>query len=351
MFSKKLVLPVLFGMVVTVGGFMVYRNFRNTPQDTSQSNEVGQQNVTSSSDKQESSVENFHAVSLPSLFKKDLQGSNFTVGQKLSDNAEYTRYYITYKSGELKISGIMNVPKGPYPDGGFPLLILNHGYIDPVVYTNGRGLRREQDYLVKQGFVVIHPDYRNHASSDKDPEADFNFRLGYVEDVINVVEALEKAELGFVNTKRAGMLGHSMGGGVTMNAVVVKPDLIKAAILYAPVSSNYADNFDRWTRPDSNRRVLAEKVIATYGDPVSNPKFWDNISVGNFFSRVNIPIKIFHGTKDESVPLEWSKVTETKLKQAGKSVELVIYENEPHEFGLKWTDFMQQTTKFFKENL
>jgi hypothetical protein len=28
-------------------------------------------------------------------------------------------------------------------------VILNHGYIDPAIYTNGRGLKREQDYLAR----------------------------------------------------------------------------------------------------------------------------------------------------------------------------------------------------------
>jgi hypothetical protein len=33
----------------------------------------------------------------------------------------------------------MNIPKW---EGDFPLLILNHGYLDTRVYTNGRGLKR-----------------------------------------------------------------------------------------------------------------------------------------------------------------------------------------------------------------
>src|SRR3989344_1177212 len=131
-----------------------------------------------------------HPVSLPYLMQKQFDGRDLTLGRILDDNSAYTRYFITYRSGELTISGIMNVPKGS-PAGGFPVLILNHGHIDTAVYTNGRGLKREQDYLARRGYVVIHPDYRNHAQSDKDPEADVNFRLGYVEDVINAVYAMK----------------------------------------------------------------------------------------------------------------------------------------------------------------
>ena len=44
--------------------------------------------------------------------------------------------------------------------------MLNHGYIEPSVYVTGQGLMREQDYLARAGFVVLHTDYRGHAGSD-----------------------------------------------------------------------------------------------------------------------------------------------------------------------------------------
>lgn len=292
-----------------------------------------------------------HPVSLPAYFNKSYMGSDFRVGKVLDNNSVYTRYYITYKSGELLISGIMNVPKATPPEGGYPLLLLNHGYIDPAIYTNGRGLRREQDYLVRQGFVVIHSDYRNHADSSKDKDADFNFRLGYVEDVINLVEAVKHANLAYVNADRVGTLGHSMGGGVTMNAITIKPDLVKAAVLYAPVSSNYFDNVDRWVNRENIYRPVRERIAKEYGTYDSNPEFWKGVSVRNYFSRIKAPIKIFHGTKDKDVPIEWSTQTEAALKAEGKNVDYVIYEGEGHEYSFKWTDFMQKTAAFFKNNL
>ena len=54
----------------------------------------------------------------------------------MADNSVYIRYQISYKSDELEISGIMNVPKG---NGPFPVIITNHGFIDPRIYTLGRG--------------------------------------------------------------------------------------------------------------------------------------------------------------------------------------------------------------------
>ena len=286
-----------------------------------------------------------HPISLPALMQKEFDGQDLQLGRVLADNSAYTRYYITYKSGELTISGIMNVPKGSPP---FPLLILNHGYIDPAVYTNGRGLKREQDFLARQGYVVIHPDYRNHADSDKDPENDIKFRLGYTEDVINAVLAARNSDLDFIDTDHVGMLGHSMGGGITQNVLVVSPDLIDAAVLFAPVSSNYRDNFDRWIR---RRAETAQKTIELYGSPEDSPEFWDDISAASFFSKITAPIMIHHGTIDESVPLAWSERLQSELQTAGKDSTLYIYENEPHEFVRAWSQVMERTVKFFDTHL
>ena len=47
--------------------------------------------------------------------------------------------------------------------GRHPAVVLAHGYIDPAVYVSGQGMRREQDWLARAGYVVLHVDYRNHA--------------------------------------------------------------------------------------------------------------------------------------------------------------------------------------------
>lgn len=124
----------------------------------------------------------------------------------LERHAAYTYHSVTYRSGELTISGTMSLPEG---EGPFPVLILNHGYIDASVYTSGRGLRREQDYLARQGFLVIHPDYRNHAQSSRVDEDELENRLGYVEDVISAVVAVRASSLPYFEGN-IGMLGHSI---------------------------------------------------------------------------------------------------------------------------------------------
>lgn len=282
-----------------------------------------------------------HPVSLPALMEKKYDGRDLKLGLVLADNETYTRYYITYKSGELTISGIMNIPKGAGP---FPLLVLAHGYIDPAVYTNGRGLKREQDYLARHGFAVIHPDYRNHADSDDELDPELTMRLGYTEDVINAILAVRTAKLPAVNAENVGMLGHSMGGGVAQNVMVVRPDLVKAFVLFAPVSRNVEENFKRWTE---RRPKTADRIVELYGSFEANPVFWNNLSPKNFFEHIAAPVLIHHGTADDSVPVEWSERLHAELQTAEKNSTLYVYPGEPHEFAGAWTEVMQKTLGFF----
>jgi dipeptidyl aminopeptidase/acylaminoacyl peptidase len=280
--------------------------------------------------------------------QKRFGGGALRLGDVLDKNSNYTRYFVTYRSGTLTISGVMNVPNG---DGPFPALVLNHGYIDPDVYMNGRGLRREQDYLARHGFVVLHTDYRNHAQSDDDPNAELNLRLGYTEDVVNAVLALRRSGLPYIDPDRIGLLGRSMGGGVTYNVLVVQPGLVDAAVVYAPVSSDVMDNFDRWIRGQRGNAALAAEIVAAYGSPEDNPAFWRNASPVTFFDRISEPILIHHGTADQSCPIAWSESTVATLRSLGKDARLLIYEGEPHAFEAAWESSMERTIAFFEQHL
>ena len=286
--------------------------------------------------------------SLQALMDKQYDGRELTIKKVLFKEKNYTRNLITYKSGNLTISGIMNVPKGKGP---FPVLILNHGFIDPKVYTVGRGLKREQDYFANRGYIVIHPDYRNHGLSDKDPEDIAGFRLGYVVDAINCIMAVKKSDKLYFNKEKIGLFGHSMGGGVVLNLLVVKPEMVRAAVLFAPTSADYRDNFTRWLWKRKHHPEIAEKIIATYGSPEANPSFWAGLSAINYFANIKVPILIQHGTSDESVPVEWSERLEKALVAAGKEVSLIKYPGEKHEFDAMWPTAMKRSVDFFNKYL
>lgn len=289
-----------------------------------------------------------YPVSIPALMQKEFSGDDLVLEEILSKNAEYTRYRISYIANGLSLSGVMNIPSG---EGPYPLLVLSHGYIDPAVYTNGRGLKREQDFFARNGFAVIHPDYRNHALSDNDPENTLRFRLGYTEDIIGAVLAVQNSslpELDAVEKEKVGMLGHSMGGGITQNVLVVRPDLIRAAVLYTPVSSDARENLQQYFLQNPSRSATVKEIYRQHGSPEENPSFWDGISPKTYFSWLQAPVQIFIGTNDDSTPPQWSQDI---FDQLDSTVEIIIYDGERHEFISKWNAFMETSVTFFTKHL
>jgi len=77
-----------------------------------------------------------HPISVEALIETEYDGRGLRVGRQLADAGAHTRRAVSYRSQELRISGIINMPDGRGP---FPVLVLNHGYIDPAIYVTGQG--------------------------------------------------------------------------------------------------------------------------------------------------------------------------------------------------------------------
>jgi dipeptidyl aminopeptidase/acylaminoacyl peptidase len=244
----------------------------------------------------------------------------------------------------------MLIPDGKGP---FPVLVLNHGYIDPDTYFPGQGMPREHDYLARQGYVVFHTDYRGHASGDDDPGVDYELRLPYAVDTINAVYAVKRSELDFLDGDRVGWLGRSMGGNVTLNALVAQPNLVDAAVIYASTSALAAQNWKQFSSDSDERRSVNRKIDRTYGLPEDNPKFWKEASPKTYFGRVSDPLMVHHGTADDTCPIEWSEDIVETLEDKGKiDVTFHQYKGAGHTFeGATWQRAIERTTDFFDEHL
>ncbi len=285
-------------------------------------------------------------LSIPHFSQMRLSGTGLVLERVITKNAAYVQHAIHYSSNGLEISGILNIPEGPGP---FPLLIFNHGHISPSIYTRGRGLRREQDYLARAGFAVLHTDYRGHGASDESPmlEKTYDGNLEYAMDSINAVLAVRAANLPRIDAYHVGMLGHSLGGGVTLAVLTSHPEIVDAAVLYAPVHANVWENFNRWRR----EREKDDRTEELSGTLESNPDFWRNLSPQTFLQNISVPVLLFHGDRDKDVPKAWSDDLAQRLRDLGKNITYVEYAGEGHEYGPKWTDFMEKTAEFFHEHL
>src|SRR6185503_4559704 len=168
----------------------------------------------------------------------------------LTETEKYTSYLIDYPSDGLTITGMMLIPKG---DGPFPVILMNHGFFSRSLFNSGDGTDRSAAYLAEHGYITLASDYRSWGGSDIGESL---FYSGQVIDVINLLNAIPSISQADAN--RVGMWGHSMGGGITMKVLTIvgaglpRPELeqpaatIKAAVLYSPVSADFADIIERW---------------------------------------------------------------------------------------------------------
>jgi dipeptidyl aminopeptidase/acylaminoacyl peptidase len=283
--------------------------------------------------------------SIPAAMTHAFDGRDLRIGRVLARTSSYTRYAITYRSGQFRISGIMNLPRGKGP---FPVIVLAHGYIDPEEYVTGQGFRREQDSLARNGYAALHVDYRNHAGSSNDPNNDVSLRLGYAEDVINAALAVRESGLASLDGSRIGLLGRSMGGSVAFNALVMRPGTFDAVVTYASTSTNPIDSFNRWQRSDPR---LREAIFARYGNPDIDQTRWARATSSNYFDRITEPVLMFHGTRDESCPIDWARRTKRALDAAGVDATLIEYPGAPHYMYSEWPDSMRRALAFFKAQL
>lgn len=337
---KHPLLPVLSLLILTACG-----SIEATETDATSS---GATIASSSASSYEARVIDLYPEELSVDYFKNmpLVGKDLTIGKVLEQNSVYKKYFITYTSNGVLISGTWSIPNG---EGPFPLIIQNHGYIDPAVYTNGRGLRREQDAMARAGFAVLHTDYRKHAQSDPDPDKRniYDAGLAYAMDSANAVLAVRQLNNPRIDARKVGMLGHSMGGGVTLHILVAHPELIDAAVLYAPVNSDSWKNFERW-RMDGDDAQPTLDALGTYE---TQPEKWEALSPMDNLIDIEDPILLFQGTNDKDVPAVWSDDLDHHLRALNKNIRYVSYKGEGHEFAGKWSDFINQTIAFFRENL
>lgn len=277
---------------------------------------------------------------IENLRRKETNGKNLRIEKLLAESDNYKKFLIYYNSGALTISGTMNVPKGEVPPTGFPVLILNHGLISPKIYFSGRGSRREQDFFARNGYITIHSDYRGLGYSSPNPNQHHDFYQGYTEDVINLVDAIKRANPKLFDAKRMGIWGHSMGGGIAARVMALRLDL-RAYVLFAPISAETEDNF--YELPKSEIKWLAEK----YGIGETASALYKKMSPLTYFSGVEAPVQLHHGTQDKDVPISFSYKMFTALKNNNKKVELYTYGGEGHEFADAWQIAASRALNFF----
>jgi len=291
---------------------------------------------------------------LAAMRAMEYPGSDLVIEETLDPGSNYERYYVHYLSEGLKIYALLTVPRGETPPTGWPVIIFNHGYIPPTVYRTTERYIAYVDNLARSGYIVLRVDYRGHDRSEGEPTGAYG-SPGYTVDVLNAVASMRRYP--GADPERIGMWGHSMGGYITLRAMVIDPG-IKAGVIWAGVVANYPDMLSRWRRassfptstpnPTGVTRRWRQDLTAIYGTPEENPKFWESISANSYLADLNgRPIQLHHGTSDADVPVEFSQTLAEQMQAAGQTVELYTYEGDDHNISNYFTAAMTHTIVFY----
>ena len=295
-------------------------------------------------------------MSIPALRQGSYPGSDIVIEETLEPGANYSRYLASYRSEGLKIYALLTIPKGEAPPTGWPGIVFNHGYIPPEIYRTTERYIAYVDNLARSGYIVFRPDYRGNAFSEGEPRGAYG-DPGYTIDVLNALASLKR--LPQADPQRLGMWGHSMGGFLTLRAMVISPD-IRAGVIWSGVVGSYPDLLTRWHRPGvasneptpppSSRRWRSDWV-SRFGDLQQNPAFWDSLSANSYLADLSGPLQLHHAEGDHEVPLEFSVNLDQQVKQAGKTVELFTYPGDNHNISENFTLAMNRTIQFYNQYL
>ena len=304
----------------------------------------------------------------------DYPGSELIIEQTLDPGDNYDRYIASYLSEGHTIYALLTVPNGRRPESGWPIIVFNHGYVPPDEYRTTERYVQYVDYFARSGYIVFRSDYRGHGSSGGEARGPYS-NADYVIDVLNGMAAARTHPA--ADPQRVGMWGHSMGGYITLRAMVVS-DAIDAGVIWGGVVAPYPDLFNRAgalatavaadapavtataeaAQATATARALSgtpafrfgrwrNSLIDTYGTPEENPAFWASISSNGYLADISGPLQLHHAVTDETVPAAASTLLHEQMAALGLPVELYLYDNDSHDIDNNFYTAMRRSLEFF----
>src|SRR5581483_1745123 len=336
---------IIISIFVVIGGYLLLKN--NTGLSSTKYNNSSPKAVTSVHLQNQSQS----PLTILAMRQRSYPPSPITIEQTLSPGSNYKEYLASYKSDGLKIYALLTIPTSVKPNGGYPVILFNHGYIPPNQYVTTERYVAYVDAFASNGYIVFKPDYRGNGNSQGKAEGAY-YSPAYTIDDLNALSSIAHYEDS--NPNKIGIWGHSMGGNITLRDLVIDPKQIKAAVIWGGVVGSYKD-LANWHDPNytpsAEEQALRNKTRAQltkkYGTPISNPSFWNSIDPTYFTSAITTPVQLDVGGADQEVPNAFSKDLYNNLKSKGKTVQYFVYPGSDHNISQGFDLAMQRSLSFF----
>ncbi len=179
-------------------------------------------------------------------------------------------------------------------------------------------------YLTLSGLAVFVPNVRGSTgyglSFTKMVDCDWggNDRLDHVQAIM----ALKNDPR--IDVSRAGVVGRSYGGYMSLTLAARHPDLWSAAVdMFGP--------FDLFTFLERIPPTWKPYFNLTVGDPVKDHDRLVDRSPKTYIDQINCPLLVIQGKNDPRVVERESQDLVAHLRGIGKRVDYLMFENEGHD--------------------
>ena len=296
-------------------------------------------------------------LTIAALLELEIEGSEITFEQRLANGPSYAQHLVSYLSEGDRIYGLLTVPFGDVPPGGFKAIVFNHGFIAPSSYQTTERYVAYVHTLASHGFVVFKIDMRGHGNSEGEATGSY-FSPGYTMDAIAALKSLQT--LDFVDPQGIGMWGHSMAGNLVLRAMLIEPD-IKAGVIWAGAVYSY-DDFATYRISDTSYAGVAssqspsrrrgQELRAAYGEPNSAVPYWRAVSLTEHIELLQSPLQLHHAINDDVVNVGYSRDLAGVLAEHNKLHEFYEYAGGGHNIDSPYfEEAMLRTVAFFQKHL
>ncbi len=179
--------------------------------------------------------------------------------------------------------------------------------------------------LTLDGFAVFVPNVRGSTgygaeyAQRVDRDWGGNDRLDHV---FAMTEVLPKDER--IDVDRAGVMGRSYGGYMTLTLAGRHPELWRAAI-------DMFGSFDLVTWTSRVPETWKPFVALTIGDPEKDRDFLVERSASTYIENIACPLLVIQGQNDPRVVEQESRDLVENLRSQGKDVDYLLFEDEGHD--------------------
>lgn len=230
---------------------------------------------------------------------------------------------VHWTNGDGKpLDGVLIKPTNYQAGERYPVLVYYYRFMTDRLHAFPQmkvNHRPNFAWYVNNGYAVFLPDIR--------------FDIGYpgASSVQALTSGVQKLiEMGVADANAIGLQGHSWSGYQTAFAIT-QTKMFKAAVAGAPVANmtsaysgiRHGTGLARQFQYETGQSRIGESLFAAPQKYIENsPVFYAD--------RIQTPLMIMFGDKDDAVPWEQGVEMYLAMRRAGKDVVFLQYEDEPH---------------------